>query len=279
MSYYISKHPGLYAYLMLLTLSVIGLTTLPESQIILGALSVLWGITCMMRVLSLFEVQEYFEDYTTDNKASKTNNTQSTGLAYDLTRRMRGHNHFKRGLAAMECIEPRTLLWFGIAGLYIIATLYFGQDDNITQIALLFMIGAAFWMGQSYAYSLTATRLISGICIALLTGASLTLNPEISHNTIHLALSNIISNPALIMLIALIAYSAGVLIHALVENPRQSALVITGMLILGIFSFCYIAFEPSTNNIPLWLPGWALFSLIWIRVLTAPQKRYTLYPC
>ena len=81
MSYYTSKNPGLYAYLMVLILSVFAFTLLPPSNIILGALAVLWGILCLMRVLTLFEVQEFFETQSGPYQASKQNNNQANGLA------------------------------------------------------------------------------------------------------------------------------------------------------------------------------------------------------
>ncbi len=233
----------------------------------------------MMRVLTLFEVQEYFEDYNAANSPSKITNAQSTGLAYDLTKRMRGQNHFKRGLAAMECIEPRTLLWFGMAALYALSSFHLGKDNGIEGIALLFMIGSAFWIGQSYAYSKTATGLIALCSLTLLASGIYVLETPLTENMYQLIINGILSNPSRVMLIALIAYSAGVLCHALIENPHQSILVISGFTLLSAISFSYIALEASTQNMALWLPAWSLFSLIWIRAYKAPQKRYTLYPC
>lgn len=233
----------------------------------------------MMRVLSLFEVQEYFENYNKAEQASKLNSNQATGLAYDLAKRMSGKNYFKRGLAAMECIEARTLLWFAMAGLYALSSCYFGKENNIESIAYLFMIAAAFWLGQSYAYSNTSTYTITAACFALLAYGIITLNPTISPNLYDIAAQQVISNPALIMLIALIAYSAGVIVHSLVENPRQSILAISGLLILSCISALYSTLEVTPKNMAIWLPAWSLFSLIWIRAYKAPQKRYTLYPC
>lgn len=279
MSYYNSKNPGLYAYVTLLCMSALALILMPQSNIVLGALSVLWGMICMMRTLSLFEVHEYFENRKAPDNASKQNNNQATGLAYDLAKRMNGNNYFKRGLAALECIDPRTLLWFAMAGLYTVSSFYFNHGNNIETIAYLFMIGAAFWLGQSYAYSNAATYIIAVVCTALLTYAFITLNPTISVNIIAVASQEIITNPALIMLIALMAYSAGVLMHALIENPRQSALTLTGIAILLTLSALYFSLDSNPKNIALWLPAWSLFSLIWIRAYKAPKKRYTLYPC
>lgn len=279
MSYYNSKNPGLLAYLALICLSTIAFIIMPESNIIIGALSVLWGIACMMRVLSLFEVQEYFESYNNANPASKTNNNKAAGLAYDLTKRMHGQNHFKRGLAAMECIDARTLLWFGMASLYALSSFYFGKTNGIESIALLFMIGAAFWLSQSYAYSRTAAYIITALCLSLLSYALMTSNVQIPENIYQAAVNTIISNPASIMLIALIAYSAGVMFHALVENARQAILILSGICLLASLSIAYISLGTASQNMAIWLPAWSLFSLIWIRAYKAPQKRYTLYPC
>ncbi len=279
MSYYNSKNPGLLAYLALICMSTIAFIIMPESKIIIGALSILWGTACMMRVLSLFEVQEYFENYNDANAASKTDNNQSTGLAYDLTKRMRGQNHFKRGLAAMECIDARTLLWFGMASLYALSSFYFGKASGIESIALLFMIGAAFWLGQSYAYSRTASYTIVILTLCLLVYTLTTSNIPIPANLYQNAVATILSNPAIIMLIALIAYSMGVMFHALFENARQTFLTLSGIGILVGLSIIYIVQAPSIENMAIWLPAWSLFSLIWIRAYKAPQKRYTLYPC
>lgn len=280
MSYYNSKNPGLIAYVTVLALSVGAFLLLPSSNIILGALTILWGILCLMRVLTLFEVNEYFENTkTTSKQVSKHTNNQTTPLAYDLTKRMKGKNYFKHGLAAMECVEPRTLLWFTMAALYAVSSFYFNDQINIEDISLLFMIGAVFWLGQSYGFSRSATYVISSISLTATLYALASLSPVITTNILQAAIEQVITKPSVIMLIALVAYSIGVLIHALVENPRQSGVSLLGLLLLVTLTILYFALPPNHENIALWLPLWSLFSLTWIRAYKAPKTRYTLYPC
>ncbi len=284
MSYYTSKHPGLYAYIALLALSTAAFIITPGSAVMIGTLSVLWGLVCMMRALALHEVGEYFERAAPKTTTSKISNTQSAPLAYDLTKRMAGNSHFKRGLAALECLDARTLLWFGLAALYAVCAFYLAENGtskaiSYQDLSLFFIIGAAFWIGQSYAYSASASKLLGSSCAALFLGALYLLMPGDSANLYMTLLNKILSDPSFIMLGALIAYTLGVLTHALINKPRKAPLVITGFALLAAMSYAHLTLPTSTQNLALWVPGWALFALIWIRAYTNTEKRYTLYPC
>ena len=88
MSYYSSKHPGLFIYMILVSITVIGFLFFDLGSFFIGILSVIWGIYTAMRALSLFEMSEHYEAYASMQDPSKNNNAQTSSLAYDLMNRM-----------------------------------------------------------------------------------------------------------------------------------------------------------------------------------------------
>lgn len=286
MSYYNSKHPGLFAFIVLLNVTVISILTLPVTPVLIGTLSIFWSILTLTRTLSLYEVDEHYDHITHNSEISKIDNNQGAALAYDLTHRMQGHDYFNHGKAALACVEDRTLMWFALAGLYILSNFLLAETaiipaPTLEQIPLLFMIGATFWIGQSYAHSNTATSILGiNALFLLLYGLSTTgLNTTETANITQLLTQHITTNPSNVMLLALIAYSAGVIIHAIIYNPHQTGIALFALATLLSLSMIYLITPTSKINTGLWIPFWTLFSLLWIRVYKTSKVRYVLYAC
>lgn len=283
MSYYTSKHPGLWLYLLLVCASVLNFLYMQASPTLIGILAMVWGVFILLRVLSLFEVSEYYDSFGGVRGASKNNNAQRAALAHDLSRRMTGQNHFRRGLCALSALQNRTRIWLVIAMVYSLATIIVMSTEIapvhlIENIALLFMIGAAFWAGQSYAYSDTACRymtLMFGLLFALtllhFVPDHLTTFRTMSWEQIHIAT---LKNP---LYIVLIGYSGLSLLYMMIRGGVYTLYSLSGLFLLCLLSLFGIVLSLSADSAALWMSGWALISIVWIRAHNGRRKRYILY--
>ncbi len=282
-SYYNSKHPGLFIYIALVLASALSFLLIEEiSSAQIGILSILWGSFIFMRILSLYEVSEHFAPFTSANKAhSKATNKTSSPLAHDLLHRMNGQNHMKRGIFAMHAMEGRSLLWFALAFIYVAYNFYSSQS-LVSQISLIenfsvfFMIGAGFWAGQTYSYSDHASKLLFTV-FALLFGFSL-FKAGGSINYGELSFSGDYDF-TILSLAALMAYCAAALFYSFAKGGVYIVNAIMGLLLITIMSALGFALEDSSQSIATWISGWSLFSIFWVRSHCRTYKRYVLYQC
>jgi len=283
MSYYTSKHPGLFIYMMLVSASVISFLYFETNPAVIGVLSILWGIFTVMRVLSLYEVSSHFNAFAKRHQVSKLTNRNASALAHDLTSRMSGTNHFRRGLLAMNCMHERTLGWFLLAVFYVGYQMHIFDSAApkaflVQEIATFLMVGAAFWAGQSYAYSNQASRsllilftALFGLSIFSMKG-QLFINLKINENLLN-------NDTTLWLLTILTCYCVTSLIYAFFKNMRMGLNVLGGLMLLIFMCIIFLLHDPSVPNAALWISGWALFSVFWIRAYVPRQKTYTLYQC
>lgn len=287
-SYYTSKHPGLFLYLSLITLSVFTFLFLEANTQQIGILSILWGGFVFMRTLSLYEVSERFAPFAKTSGASKNTNRKSSALPHDLMHRMSGQNHMSRGLFAMNATHERTGLWFVLGLAYVAYHLYLSKyampiDILVQNLSIFFMIGAAFWAGQTYAYSHTASKLLIVVC-SLLFGLTLfTISDATTHHIYNtLTLSNLISysnDASTPLLAALILYSAIILLYSCTYGLSYSINACIGLILISLLVICGVTFEQTSQNIALWISGWSLLSVFWIRSYSHTRKVYALYQC
>jgi len=277
-SYYNSKHPGLFIYITLVIVSVLSFLLLEINAPLVGILSISWGGFIFMRILSLYEVSEHFAPFT-QKSHSKITNKNSSALAHDLIRRMNGEAYMKRGIFAMHAIEGRTLLWFALAFAYVAYSFYLSQNlvsqtALIQKFSIFFIIGAGFWAGQTYSYSDHASRLLL-VIFALLFGMSLhNVSTEFDINALNISTSN-----ALTVLAALMVYCFIGLFYSSVKGWSYILNALIGLLLLIIMGGAGLALEDNPQLTALWLSGWSLFSIFWIRSHCRTQKRYILYQC
>ncbi|MCK5384877.1 MAG: hypothetical protein KAJ29_04820, partial [Alphaproteobacteria bacterium] len=288
MSYYSSKHPGLYLYLALVgvTLSVFLFIEVGAMQI--GFLSIFWGSFTAMRALSLYEINVYFNTYAHQSTLiSKEHNAQSSALAHDLIRRMTGNTNIKQGLHALYCMHERTILWFALAlgytawYLHISAPLM-SRSDLMEIVCTLFMIGATFWGGQSYAHDKKASTImlfsfVIALCISLYS-----LPAGLSTINLYQALSGLSIGESATphtLLVLLALYSVAILIYALLRRNKAVLSVLGGISLITLLSLCHLSLEPSQATTALWISGWGLFSVFWTHAYQPVNKRYVLYQC
>ncbi len=275
-SYYKSKHPGLFIYIALVIISVLSFLLFEINAPQIGVLSILWGGFIFMRILSLYEVSEHFSLFTQKSHSKLDNNGSST-LAYDLLHKMSGENHMKRGLFAMHAIEPRSLLWLALGFAYVAYSFYLSQGlvSQITlvqDISIFFIIGAGFWAGQTYSYSDYASKLIFVIFTALFGVSLFTVIGSINFTDINITGGN--------GLIFLIAYCAVALFYSFAKGGAYVFNAIIGLLLLILMSWAGLAFDAGGfQSIALWISGWSLFSVFWVRSHCRTHKRYILYQC
>lgn len=253
----------------------------------IGILSILWGGFVFMRTLSLYEVSERFAPFAKTSGASKNTNNKSSALPHDLMHRMSGQNHMSRGLFAMNATHERTSLWFVLGLAYVAYHLYLSHHAMsmgilAQNLSIFFMIGAAFWAGQTYAYSNKASTLLIVVCSFLF---GLTLFTICSDTTEHiynaLTLSSLLSygSNASPLLAALILYSAIILLYSCTYGLSYSINACIGLILISLLVICGVTFEQTSQNIALWISGWSLFSVFWIRSYSHTRKVYALYQC
>ncbi len=275
-SYYNSKHPGLLIYIALVVISVLSFLLLEISAPQIGILSILWGGFIFMRILSLYEVSEHFASFT-QKSYSKVSNGCGSALAHDLLHRMSGENHMKRGLFAMHAIEGRSLLWFALAFMYVAYNFYLSQGlvSQITlvqDISIFFMIGAAFWAGQTYSYSDYASKLLFVIFLALLGISLFNIIGSINFTDINISYSD--------GFIFLIAYCIIALFYSFAKGGVYIGNAFMGLLLLVVMGGVGGGFEVgSPQSIAFWISGWSLFSVFWVRSHCRTHKKYVLYQC
>ena len=288
MSYYSSKHPGLYLYLVLVTVTLCAYLFWDISSAQIGILSVLWGLFTAIRTLSLYEINDYYNNYTQQSIIiSKEHNAQSSALAHDLMRRMTSGINMKQGLHALYCMHERTILWFALALGYTAYTLHINapimsRHDLMEVICTLFMIGAVFWGGQSYAHDNKAHKLMLLVFTCALCTSMYFLSTSISVIQISRLSSELSVSQGTtphIFLVLLALYSVAILVCALLQKNKASLSALGGITLIALLGICHISFEPSQATTALWISGWGLFSVFWTRAYRPVSRRYVLYQC
>ncbi len=282
MSYYTSKNPGFILYIALIITSVSTFLFTDANPTLLGILSILWGGYILIRTLTLYEVSEHTAALTT-TKTSKQNNHNTSDLSHDLSRHMSNKTNLKSGKKALCAVKKRSIIWLIFGALYGASHLYWNQSTlNIEQasqhISILFMIGAAFWAGQSYAHSTNASQAMMGI-FSVLFIISIIKTTSFTPHMLYSHLPYVINNNATFILAMLLCYSAIMLFYSLRSDKNNTGYALTGLSIIGFLSLSYLSHEQSINLNALWISGWALFSVFWIRTYKRTQTKYILYQC
>ncbi len=285
-SYYNSKHPGLFIYITLVIVSVLSFLFFELKELQIGILSIIWGGFIFMRILSLYEVSEHFMPFTKTGFSKSTNNNSSP-LAHDLLHRMNGTNYMKRGIFALHAIEGRTLLWFGVAFIYVAYSFYLSHDlvprvALIQNISIFFIIGAGFWAGQTYAYSDHASKLLLIVFTVLFGTSLLNLNWVINSSYIDILnqySASILDGNAFIVLAILIFYCILTLFASSTKGMSYALNAVIGSILLLTLSILSTIFEHPPQMIALWISGWSLFSVFWVRSYCRTDKRYVLFQC
>ncbi|MFP4098635.1 MAG: hypothetical protein ACLFP8_06190 [Alphaproteobacteria bacterium] len=286
MSYQSSKHPGLYLYLTLVTATILSFLFLEISSTAIGILTILWGGFTALRALSLYEISSS-QTYNAKRNTliSKEHNAQSSLLAYDLIQRMTTGANTTQGLRALYCLHERTLLWGTIAITYMAFSLHLnasnsGQTALMEMVCTMFMIGTAFWGGQSYAYNNKAAKLMGSFFAIFLCLSLFVFKVNIFPAHLLSAFSQAIfykSTTSNILLLILALYSTTILLHALMQQNKATPNAIAGICIIAIMSVSYLSIESTQATTALWLSGWGLFSIFWSRAHQPVRKRYILY--
>ena len=287
MSYYSSKHPGLYLYMALVIISVLSFLFIDMGAAQIGMLTIFWGIFTALRTLTLYEISEHYEAYANNGDVSKNHNSQPSALAYDLMHRMNSSRNMKCGMLALSCLHERTILWFLLALIYTAFQLHtlsseLSKSALMEDMSIFFIIGATFWAGQSYAYSAKISRMLLFMLSALFLLSLSILKSDFSFDMLYPALSQTafldFSNPQIILVI-LTLYSVAILLFALVQNNKSAGNIILGICLVALLSAFHLILEPSREATALWISGWGMFAIFWVRSYGTREKRYVLYQC
>ncbi len=280
MSYYTSKHPGLWAYLTLITATVLCFLYVEVTPTITGILSITWGGLALTRILALYEISEYLSP-AKNSGISKNSNEQSSALAYDLIERMDTRENVRQGLRALACLHERTLGFFILALIYVgfsttTGDSLFSKVTLVQNISSAFIIGAAFWIGQSYA---TCRRASTALCLTLCALFCLCVFEQSDKIFASLQLNEALMQDSrkLWLLTILISYCITTLLYAYTRGFRFFIHATAGLVMILLLSSLYVFSQPSLEMTALWISGWALFSVFWIKSHTTPKQTYVLY--
>lgn len=287
MSYYSSKHPGLYLYLILVVTTLSTFIFLEVSAIHIGILSIFWGLFTAIRALSLYEINTYLANYAYHTtRISKEHNSQSSALAHDLIHRMSSNINMKSALKALYCMHERTILWFALASIYTIWQLQINAPVLsryvlMENICTLFMIGTVFWGGHSYAHDKKASSLMLLTFTASLCTSLYFISPDYSSTKLYTSLTQLSvaaknTGPDIILL-ALGLYSAAILLYAFLQKGKDTINALSGIFVIALLSFYYLSIASTQADTALWISGWGLFSVYWTRAHQPIRKRYVLY--
>lgn len=279
-SYYNSKHPGLIVYITLVGLSIITFSFMPPQNWTIGLLVMAWSFYIFLRVLSLFEATDFPAPLHGYGRSSRETLRLPSALPHDLITRMDGKDRLKRAQLAMNALSPRSLVWLLLALLYMGFEIY-KDIHNLSpapaiftipqKISIFFMIGAAFWAGQTYAYSNSVTTIllyIFGGFFSLCLIARYTIVTEFYIPPFKLEGESV--------LIFLATYSSLILLPSLLKTKKHALNGLMGLCLMGLMVTCYLFLPFSSQNIPIWISGWSLFSLFWIRSEKMERKIYRL---
>ena len=259
---------------------------MPQSIALTGILSVLWGVFTLIRILSLYEVNEHIPKRQNNKQISKQTNHLPSALAYDLTTRMNKSSYSRHGEFALKSFNLRNMTWFIIAGIYALYNIQINSAhihyiETINHICTFFIIGAAFWAGQTYAYNKQASRALLGIFM-LLIGISTYIN-DIHHIQFSEAIikNNILGlsqNLSIFILLFLAVYCVITSLYAGLSSFKKLPIALLCSSLIILMATLYIS-TPLPASIPLWLSFWGLFSVLWVRCFAQSKKHYVLYQC
>lgn len=282
MSYYTSKYPGFLLYMALVIATVGTFLYTQSTPLSIGILSTLWGAYILLRTLTLYEISEYSAPLK-QHRTSKYNNESAAKLPLDLKTRLGSNENLKRGLQSLCAVKLRSIIWLSLGLLYAISYLYWNKQslnaiEAVQNASTLFMIGGAFWAGQSYASS-TKTAHIMMITFTFLLILSVANTTSFSAQSLYAYLPDLLGNNSALALAILSTYSCIMLFYSLKQNINNTGHALTGLSIIGFLALTYLSHEVTTNMNALWISGWALFSIFWVRTYKRGHKSYVLYQC
>lgn len=277
-SYYQSKNPGIFAYLSLIIISTLYFCFMPLQSWSLGLLTIGWSVYTFMRALSLFEVTENPAPLKGLPQASRGTLLLSTTLPSDLMKRMNGKDHLGRANFSLQALSTRSTLWLALAGLYAVGELYLalhGLSNTIPlaqKTSILFILGASFWAGQTYAGNdLLAVALFwifTALIVLCITTGQIAFTTEFSVLTL--------LSPSVLIAVPLFAYSLLMLLPSLLKPQAYALNAAAGIFLLLFMGYIVVTLPANTLQIAVLITGWSLFSLYWIRSAHHLKKTYTL---
>lgn len=281
-SYYTSKNPGLSVYIALIAISAAYFLLAPLEGWSLGILCMGWGVYTFMRALSLLEVTTHNAPLLTANLPSRTDIALPSSLPVDLIKRINGKENLSQAQHAFLALAPRSLIWLALAALYALGDLYFSLHSNtfelaayIRNLSILFILGAAFWSGQTYATHITLgyvmfSVFVSTLMIVVFNGAFDGVTIEKFANLMPLVdQKTLIAAP-------LFLYCAALLLPSLLKDKEHSVNALAGIFLLGFIGFVALALPTLNVKYALLVCGWGLFSMFWIRAASTLKKTYRL---
>lgn len=326
----------LVIYVLLLGATTLAFAFVPVSNERLGLLAVLWGVALIARLKNLRDFSARLEkaghyDYSEYNPALT--------LPQKILNQLSHEQYMQRGMMALRALRLPGIFWIACALAFaawgVAMTLFPAMPapvpafknnldavvreitgENLKsytmslliaarRLSILFIIGAAFWLGQSYAYR-TPARPLRFLCAVLLLVAFLVNFANESFTTLLLIdltkigpygfgweslelLQSMKLAPHPLTPVSQRALELGWLGLFLFYTPwclcalsllkaswreyERAAYAVRGLLVLSILLFSDLFLAAGDQMIALWVSGWATFAPYWIRAHRHIKKK------
>ncbi len=318
----------LFIYVLLLGTTTMAFAFFHVSNERLGLLAVLWGVVLIVRLKGLRDFSQRLKnaghyDYSEYNPAMS--------LPLRILNQLSHEQYMQRGMMALRALRLPGMFWIAFALAFAAwgaaMTLFPSIPDPVPamknnldavvreitgenmksyavglliaarRLCVLFIIGASFWLGQSYAYR-TPARPLRILC-ALLLAASFLVNFANESFTTLLLIDlrkigpygfgwesmellqsmNLAPQPltpvsqralelgwiGLFLFYAPWGLCAFSLLRACWKEYERAAYAVRGLLVLSVLLFSDLFLAAGDQMIALWVSGWAAFAPYWIR--------------
>lgn len=279
-SYYSSKNPGIFIYCALVALSTLYFSLIPIYNISLGFLVLGWSGFTFMRALSLLEITTHEKPLHAAQGASRLTFYTPSNLPSDLENRLNSKDTLRNANYSLNVLNTRNILWLTLAIIYFLCEIYLNihnispsaYDFNFGQkVSAIFILGACFWTGQTYAQHTFLGYFLLWVFAAALAWNVFNHNISFLHLTIPqtLSISTLIGAP-------LFLYSFIMLLPSFIK-PRPYAINgIFGILTLLTLLSLLLMTKAHTAHISIFITGLGLFSFFWVRSNTMTKRKYIL---
>lgn len=279
-SYYSSKNPGIFIYCTLVALSALYFSLPSIHNISLGFLVLGWSGFTFMRALSLLEITTHEKPLHAAQGASRLTFYTPSNLPSDLENRLNSKDTLRNANYSLNVLNTRNILWLTLAIIYFLCEIYLNihnispsaYDFNFGQkVSAIFILGACFWTGQTYAQ-----HTFLGYFLLWVFAAALAWN-VFNHNIsfLHLTIPQTLSISTLIG-VPLFLYSFIMLLPSFTKPRPYVINGIFGILtLLALLSLLFMT-KAHTSHISIFITGLGLFSFFWIRSTTITKKKYIL---
>lgn len=276
------EYLGVLIYAALLGVTICLYVFVPVSVKLAGFLLILWSFAALFRALWFLEI--------TAKLQKGYRETDFIKLPQKILEDMKRMRESRTGKIMLRGMGPRVLVWLGLMALYVVLYEMIPPAQNAAansfpllhhpgETAAFLIIGFAFWLAQTYAYTRSYSRIVLGTALAGL-ALALAVNalfvPSVQMSSFAARLDHL-GWSGTAPLYAAGVFTAYVFLRTLLSVPAKRAHAIAGIALVGSMALCDLFFTSSGALTALFLAGWAALGGLWGRCARSrDQRRYEL---